>query len=81
MLKYLYWLQRAELLLLLTSDIYGISKMNKQWKVYLNNSNLIYALSGDSANIGTVRETFFFNQLNVGHKVTSPSEAYFLIDD
>ena len=81
LLKYLYWLQRAELLLLLNSGTYGISKMNKPEKVYLNNTNLIYALSGDSANIGTVRETFFFNQLNVGHKITYPSKADFLIDN
>ncbi|MBI9067267.1 MAG: AAA family ATPase [Salinivirgaceae bacterium] len=81
LLKYLYWLQRADLLLLLTSDTYGISKMNKPEKVYLNNSNLIYALSGDSANIGTVRETFFFNQLNVKHKITYPGKADFLVDN
>ena len=81
LLKYLYWLQRAELLLLLTSDTHGISKMNKPEKVYLNNANLIYALSGDNANIGTVRETFFFNQLNVGHKVTYPQKADFMVDD
>ena len=81
LLKYLYWLQRAELLLLLTSDTHGISKMNKPEKVYLNNANLIYALSGDNANIGTVRETFFFNQLNVEHKVTYPSKADFMVDD
>ncbi len=81
LLKYLYWLQRADLLLLLTSDTYGISKMNKPEKVYLNNSNLIYALSGDSANIGTVRETFFINQLNVKHKITYSSKADFLVDN
>lgn len=81
LLKYLYWLQRADLLLLLNSDTYGISKMNKPEKIYLNNSNLIYALSGDSANIGTVRETFFLNQLNVKHKVTYHSKADFLVDN
>ncbi|MBI9068713.1 MAG: hypothetical protein JEZ09_15560 [Salinivirgaceae bacterium] len=66
---------------LLNSDTYGISKMNKPEKIYLNNSNLIYALSGDSANIGTVRETFFLNQLNVKHKVTYHSKADFLVDN
>ena len=55
--------------------------MNKPEKVYLNNSNLIYALSGDNANIGTVRETFFFNQLNEKHKITYPSKADFLVDN
>ncbi len=79
--KYLYWLQRAELLLLLSSDTFGIAKMNKPEKVYLNNPNLIFALSENNANIGTVRETFFYNQLRVKHSVTYPDKADFLIDN
>lgn len=81
LVKYLYWLQRAELLLLLSSDTSGIAKMNKPEKVYLNNSNLIFALGNNNANIGTVRETFFYNQLRVKHKVTYPKKADFLIDN
>ena len=80
LIKYLYWLQRAELLLLLSSDTYGIAKMNKPDKVYLNNPNLIYALSESEANVGTIRETFFYNQIRVGHKVTYPSKGDFMID-
>ena len=80
LVKYLYWLQRADLLLLLTTDTYGIAKMNKPDKVYLNNPNLIFALSENNANVGTVRETFFYNQLRVQHKITYPDKADFLVD-
>ena len=80
LVKYLYWLQRADLLLLLTTDTYGIAKMNKPDKVYLNNPNLIYALGENNANVGTVRETFFYNQLKVLHKISYPDKADFLVD-
>jgi len=80
-IKYLYWLQRADLLLLLNADTYGIAKMNKPEKVYLNNPNLIYALSEKTVNIGTVRETFFYNQLSVNHKVFYSGKADFLVNN
>ena len=43
---------------------------------------MIYALNVDdaSANIGNVRETFFFNQLKVRHDVNLPKSGDFLID-
>jgi predicted AAA+ superfamily ATPase len=81
LVKYLHWLQRADLLLLLTSDTYGIAKMNKPEKVYLNNPNLIFALSENNANSGTIRETFFYNQVNVKHKISYPKKADFMVDN
>ena len=81
LLKYLHWLARADLLLLLETDTYGISKLNKPEKVFLNNSNLIYALSDSFPNIGTLRETFFYNQLNVKYKVRYSERGDFLVDN
>ncbi len=81
LIKYLHWLQRAELLLLLTTDTYGISKLNKPEKIYLNNPNLIYALNENKPNIGTIRETFFHNQLKVKHKIKYSGTGDFLIDN
>lgn len=37
----------------------GMRGLGKVEKVYLDNTNLIYAISGENANIGNVRETFF----------------------
>jgi len=80
-LKYIHWLAKAELLMILDSDTYGISKMNKPDKIYLNNTNLMYSLSETSVNAGTIRETFFFNQLKVYYKVSYTEIGDFLIDN
>ena len=81
LLRYLLLLSRADLLLLLRSDTSGISQLNKPEKIYLNNPNLMYAITDRMANIGTIRETFFFNQLMVKHVVNYSSRGDFLIDN
>ncbi len=80
LLKYLHWLERADLLLLLGTDKFGISKMNKPEKIFLNNPNLAFALATNIANTGTIRETFFYNQLNENHQVNYSDKGDFLID-
>jgi len=78
--KYLYLFSKADLLLLLQSDTRGISKMNKPEKIYLNNPNLIYALTDSVINKGTLRETFIFNQLRTLYQVTSSAKGDFTIN-
>lgn len=80
LLRYLYLLEKADLLMLLKTDGFGINKMNKPEKVYLNNPNLIYTLTDSSINTGTSRETFFFNQLRVDHSVNWCESGDFMID-
>ena len=54
--------------------------MQKPDKIYLENTNLAFALKGNP-DIGSIRETFVLNQLlNAGLKVTSPREGDFFID-
>jgi predicted AAA+ superfamily ATPase len=80
LMRYLYLLEKADLLMLLQTDKEGIVKMNKPEKVYLNNPNLIYTLTDSSANLGTSRETFFFNQLKVSHLVKWTENGDFAVD-
>lgn len=80
-LKMLDLLSRAEVINLLRSDTHGISYLQKPEKVYLQNTNLLYLLSDGKPEKGSLRETFFFNQLAVTHKVTTSSQADFMIDD
>lgn len=61
---YLQLLERAHILQLLSAEGKGISTLSKPDKIYLDNSNLVYALSPQQAEIGTIRETFFLNQLS-----------------
>ena len=80
LVRYLHWLERADVIRLLYSQAHGISALNKPEKVYLNNANLAYALT-DEVNIGNVREGFFLSQLSVDHKVRYPDAGDFIVDD
>ena len=52
------------------ADLKNVTDLQKPDKVYLDNTNLLYTLSPEKPEIGTVRETFFANQLaSAGHKV------------
>lgn len=53
--------------------------LEKVDKVYLANTNLIYAIAGDSPNIGNIRETVFFSQMAVNDIVASASAGDFKI--
>lgn len=73
-------LERAGLVNELYKDISGIGVLTKPEKLYLNNTNLMYALAQDKTNIGNVRETFFFNQFKGLHQINLSEKADFLID-
>ncbi len=80
LVRYLYLLERADLIMLLQTGTKGKSKMNKPERVYLNNTNLFYALSPGQANAGSIRETFFFNQAREKHDVRYAQSGDFVID-
>ena len=80
LIRYLYLLEKADLLILLQTSTHGISKMNKPEKVYLNNPNLVYSLADKQSNQGTIRETFFLNQLKVIHAINWSEKSDFLVD-
>ena len=80
LMRYLNLLERADLLILLQSGIYGLSKMNKPEKIYLNNPNIANALTDSRSNAGTLRETFFLNQLQVNHQVNWSEKGDFIVD-
>ena len=81
LLSYLYLLDKADLLILLQTTTHGISKMNKPEKIYLNNPNLVNSLSDNQSNHGTLRETFFLNQLQVLHSIYWSDKSDFLVDN
>lgn len=79
-LKYLTYLNKAELINVLLPSNKGMSMLTKPEKIYLNNTNLLYALTGTHVDEGNVRETFFMNQLMVGHKISVAKMGDFFID-
>ncbi len=81
LVRYLYLLERADLLILLQQGTHGINKMNKPDKIYLNNPNLVASLADNQFNQGTLRETFFINQLQLQHKIATSERSDFLVDN
>ena len=81
LLQYLQYLGEAHLLQLLYSDVSNIKRLQKPDKIYLENPNMLHALTLTQANEGTLRESFFINQLSQKHIVEySKSSADFTID-
>lgn len=69
-LSYFKYLDEAKLLFRIFANIDKITDLQKPDKILFDNSNLLYALSLNTPEIGTARETFFCNQLrNSGHLV------------
>jgi predicted AAA+ superfamily ATPase len=80
LLKYLELLVEAEILNTLQSGVSGNKKLQKPDKIYFNNTNLNFALAGESSELGTIRETFFLNQVGKSHEVTYPKTTDFLVE-
>lgn len=77
-LKMLFALERGGLLALLTTQVKNYKSLSRPDKIYLDNPNLMYALPSN-VDIGTLRETFFFNQLGVAHEVLLPYQGDFYV--
>ena len=71
------YLEKAQLVNILRDGTWGISSLGKVEKVYLNNTNLAYAIAGDVTNTGNARETVFFSMLApVADIVSSPAADF-----
>jgi len=80
MLSYIHLLHQARLIFALGQAANGLSILTKPDKIYLDNPNLLNALSTTITNEGNIRETFFVNQLKVRHEVTASKSTDFVID-
>ena len=79
--EYLLYLEKAGLLAQVRDDTGGMRGIGKVEKVFVDNSNLMYALISEDPNIGTQRETFFFNQMRVNNDVMTSKTSDFRIND
>lgn len=78
---YFLYMEKAGVISQLRDATGGIRGLGKVDKVYLDNTNLAYILGGGEANVGNIRETFFYNQLRVNHDVMVSRISDFEIDD
>ena len=79
LIKYLHLLSKGGVITLLSTDGIGHTIIKKPDKIYFSNTNIIYAIS-DDFNIGTIRETFFLNQVSSIYDIKYPKAGDFFVD-
>ncbi len=78
---FLFYLEKAGMIMQLREHTGGIRELGKVEKVYLANTNIIHALAEGNPDKGNIRETFFLSQMGVIHEVTSSPISDFTIDE
>lgn len=76
-LKMLYALDRAGVMNLLTVELKNYKKLVNPDKIFLGNPNIMYALGGKTET-GTIRESFFANQVGAYNTLQYPKKGDFL---
>jgi predicted AAA+ superfamily ATPase len=79
-LRLLDLLDKAKIIKLLHSEDQKLSFLKKPEKIYLENTNFMHLFANSKVNIGSMRETFFFNQVAQLHTVTSSKWGDFTVD-
>jgi predicted AAA+ superfamily ATPase len=79
--EYFHYFEKAGLIMQVRDTTKGIRQLGKVDKIYLENTNLMYAISSKANDIGNRRETFFLNQMRINHKVFSSKIVDFQMDD
>jgi hypothetical protein len=79
--NYLLYLADARLIDLQYPAGVSVSTLQKPEKIFLNNTNYLYALSQKEPEKGTVRETFFNSLVKVSHSIHSSQSVDFLVNN
>ncbi|WP_052307607.1 AAA family ATPase [Belliella baltica] len=78
---YLHYLEKAKIINSLFAEGKSTSVLQKPDKIFLENTNISYALAGANLDAGNLRETFFYSQLEEKHEISLPKKGDFYIDD
>lgn len=78
---YFEHLEDACLIRSLSKATEKFSQLEEPAKVFLNNSNQLFAISSSCPEVGTVRETYFLSVVAGIHRVKLPMQGDFLVDD
>lgn len=81
LVRALQLLDRASLIRMIYKQTRSISLLNKPDKIWLHNTNLMFAISGEHLEIGTIRETFFMQNLAHNHELSLPGKGDILVDN
>ena len=77
---YLEYLEKAELVSMLSMKANGDAVLRKMDKLYLNNSNMMYSMSDHEPNPGNVRETMFLSWMKNAFDVVESPISDFELD-
>jgi predicted AAA+ superfamily ATPase len=77
---YCLLIEEAGLIAQLRDATGGVHSLGKVDKIYLDNTNLLYNMAKETANVGNIRETFFFNQTRTKYDVLASLISDFEID-
>ncbi len=80
-IHYINYLAKAELLNIVYPAGKSISSLAKPEKIFLHHPNFYYVFKDTITNKGSLRETFFVNQLSYKHKVEIAQKGDFLINE
>ena len=78
---YLVYLEKAGMIGLLRDNTGGLRGLGKVEKVYLDNPSLMTVLAFDKPDTGSLRETFFYNQMRVQNRVLASRVSDFTIGE
>lgn len=78
---YLNYLEDSKIINLLHSKSSSDAYLAKPEKVFLHHPNIVYAINRAGIELGSIRESFFYNQVNNVYKVQSSPVSDFLVED
>lgn len=81
LMTYLHYLEEVGLTINLQKEAKGSVKLQKPAKIYLENTNLMFALSPSNTNVGNARETFFANQVGFKNKLSYHEKTDFFVNN
>jgi predicted AAA+ superfamily ATPase len=80
LMTYIYYLEEVGLTFQLQKESFGNAKLQKPLKIYMENTNLMFALSPRLTNKGNIRETFFANQVGYQNQLTYHEKMDFMVN-
>lgn len=80
LIAFLKYLEDLRIIRRLYSAVQGIGALQKPDKILMHHPNLQFAIAASEANKGSLRESFFVNQLATKHKVDFSKDGDFKVD-
>jgi len=77
---YFKYLEDASLIKTISRESNKLNKVSLPEKVFIDNPNLMQAISAEKVNVGTVREIFFMNMLIANHNIALDKQGDFIVD-